>query len=158
MKRRLLTLVILATILALAAGAFADTNPSTTYVECVAMRIDRLSQTATSLDAKASAMASASRSNPALATSLVDMREKLGMVRANLQPALCTSPTTAVMEQALIRASVTLSLVRSNVARINLALLGSTDESAKKAGREMSEMLDKIAIEIPPEEPTRGCR
>jgi len=111
------------------------------------------------IDDRASVVEEATRdANPALARQLDELRKKAQGIRSDVEHAISNLSSADAMERALVTSSVGMSVMRSAVARVNLALMTSSDAAAKQAGRELSRKLDALQSEVPPEEPTRGCR
>ncbi len=158
MKTFVSWIVVLALALSAAGASHAQPRQPVETQYCLVSRLAETFYAAKYIRERTAIVARAASSNRALARSLVGFEARLSEVERDVLRALTPPTSEAKLMQALVQTSTRLAILRSTLARMNVALLLSTDEAAKQAVREMSARLSALHTEIPPEEPARGCR
>ena len=158
MKTLVSWIVVLVMALSTAGAPRAEPPPPVEMEHCLVGRLVDTYYAAKYMSERSAVVARAAPSNPALARSLRGFGERLSEVERDVIGALTPPTSEAKLLQALVETSTRLAILRSNLARMNIALLLSTDEAAKQAVRDMSERLSALHATIPPDAPARGCR
>lgn len=127
---------------------------------CIATRISHLADAAGFLVEQADVIArSPEGSNEVVAKRLAVLRQRALDLQVQMSAALAGMASPEKIERALLTGARRLTLLRSTVTRLNVALLLVPPEAeSKQAGRAMAERLDALTHEIPVQDPLRGCR